>query len=164
VQNTVPNGPNSEHKYPRVSIDDVLIIEHVIQSAPSQSIPSRPHWRAEKGGKGIIKSYLPKYIFSLPQSAPPTRPITRNSEQPPRKALTLLIVVYQCPQPLHSSPALPSGTLGRSIILPAHPKDPLVILMRPSSTAALKFPHFFWLVGNTRCGFMYEVSQPIPRY
>jgi hypothetical protein len=68
------------------------------------------------------------------------------SNHPGRLFLTLLMVVYQCPQPLHSSPrplqhpALPSGTLGRSIILPAHP---LGILTSPGSMAAPKFPHFF---------------------
>jgi hypothetical protein len=54
----------------KANIDDVLFIEHVIQSTPSQSIPSRPHSNAEKGGQGVIISYLPKYIFCLPQFAP----------------------------------------------------------------------------------------------
>ena len=34
---------------PAANIDIVLFIEHVIQSPPMQSIPSRPHWHAEKG-------------------------------------------------------------------------------------------------------------------
>jgi len=44
--------------------------------------------------------------------------------------------------PLHH-PALPSGTLGRSR---QHPNSLLI-------------PTFFWLVGNTWCGFMKQVSQ-----
>jgi hypothetical protein len=63
--NIAPNGPNDENEHPEPILDDVLIIEHnnrnVIQSAPSQSIPSRPHWSAEKAALGVINLRLPKY-------------------------------------------------------------------------------------------------------
>ena len=70
MQITTPNEPSSENEQPTAIIDNDLFIEHIIQSAPMQSILSRPHSHAEKGGQGVIKSHLPKYIFSLPQSAP----------------------------------------------------------------------------------------------
>ena len=50
MQNTAPNEPSSESEHPTAIIDDILFIEYVIQSAPTQSIPSRPHSHAEKGG------------------------------------------------------------------------------------------------------------------
>ena len=46
---TAPNEPSSENEQPTAIIDNDLFIEYVIQSAPTQSIPSRPHWHAEKG-------------------------------------------------------------------------------------------------------------------
>jgi len=66
----MPNGPNSKNKRRTANIDSVLFIEHVIQSPPTQSIPSRPHSNAEKGGQGVIILYLPKYKISPPQSTP----------------------------------------------------------------------------------------------
>ena len=49
MQITPPNGPNSRNERPAANIDNVLFIEHVIQSPPMQSILSRPRWHAEKG-------------------------------------------------------------------------------------------------------------------
>ena len=62
-------------KHPRNAVSHVVdtylqLPSNVIQSAPSQSIPSRPHWGAQKGGLAVINLYLPKYIFSPPKSAP----------------------------------------------------------------------------------------------
>jgi hypothetical protein len=72
--NIAPNGPSDGNEHPKAILDDVLIIEHnnwnVIQTAPSQSIPSHPHWGAEKGGLGVIKLGIPKYKISPPESAP----------------------------------------------------------------------------------------------
>jgi len=56
IQITVPNRPNSKNEHPAANIDNVLFIEHVIQSPLMQSIPSRPHCHAEKGQQGVIKS------------------------------------------------------------------------------------------------------------
>src|SRR6266567_2183985 len=48
----------------------LTLVYNYIQMHILASIPSRPRWRGEKGGQGVVISYLPKYIFSPPQSAP----------------------------------------------------------------------------------------------
>ena len=50
MESIAPNEPSSENEQPTAIIDNDLFIEHVIQSAPMQSIPSRPHTHAERGG------------------------------------------------------------------------------------------------------------------
>ena len=50
MQITMPNWPNSKNEHPAANNDDVLFIEHIIQSILTQSIPSHPHLHAEKGG------------------------------------------------------------------------------------------------------------------
>jgi len=62
--------PNSKNDHLAANISEVLFIEHIIQNTPTQTVLSCLHPHAEKGGEGVIIFYPPKYIFSLPQSAP----------------------------------------------------------------------------------------------
>ena len=108
-------------------IDNVLFIENVIQSPPTQSIPSRPHSNAEKGGQGVIILYPPKYKFSPPQSVPqPAQWRETVSSHPGRLFPTLLTLVYSAIKPAQQcpDPALQSGTLGSLSSLPVHPAAP----------------------------------------
>ena len=153
MQITVPNGRNSKNKCPAANIHNVLFIEHIIQSTPTQSILSHPRSNVEKGGQGVIILYLPKYNFIPPQSAPqPTQKHKIVGNHPGRLFPTLLIVVYQCSQPLQSSPhplhhpTLSSGTLGRSITLPTHPKDSISDPNQPRHSGSTLVFSAFWLV------------------
>jgi hypothetical protein len=78
--------------------------------------------------------------------------------------LALFISIYWCLLPLPSSPALlhtpalPSGTLGLSIIIPATLRTILVSLIHSAPQQNL----FFWVVGNYRCGcILYVRVRPI---
>ena len=146
----MPNGPSTEIIHPMIIIDDILFIECVIQSPPTQSILSRPHSNAEKAGQGVIILYRPKYIFLPPQSAPQRAQRRETVRRHPGMLFpTLLTLVYiaikpaqQCPDP-----ALPSGTLGRLSNLPAHPKDPITNPNQPWHPGSATFFTVFWLVG-----------------
>jgi hypothetical protein len=74
---------------------------------------------------GVSNPATPKFKMSRPKSPPNVR----NSERNPPPATSGIVVIYllvsptpaQKPALLHT-PALPSGTLGISNTLPAHPK------------------------------------------
>jgi hypothetical protein len=118
VQRTTPNVPNSEREPQPAIIDELLFIVHVIQTTPSQSIPSRPHSYAEKGGQGVIKYYLPKYKISPPKNPP--HPAQKPETVSGHLGIsyysvpTLLTLVYKCPQSrpmmLSTPPTYPAPT------------------------------------------------------
>ena len=56
----------------------------------------------------------------------------------------------QQPRPI-VHPALPSGTLGISSTLPAHPRDPIT---NPNQPRHHSDTLFFWVVGKFHCGYM----------
>jgi len=64
------------------------------------------------------------------------------------------------PNPLHNSPtllhipALPSGTLGKSTTLPAHPKNRITDPKHPRLHGRTLFFTFFWVVGNYLYAYM----------
>jgi hypothetical protein len=156
---TVPNRPNSKNKCPVANIHKVLFIEHIIQSTLTQSISSCPCSNVEKSGQGVVILYLPNYNFILPQPTPqPTQKHKIVSNHPGRLFPTLLIVVYQCPQPLQSSPhflqypALPSGTLSKPTKLPIHLEGPVGHPNQPWQSSSTLLVLSFWLVGSFPCG------------
>jgi len=61
---------NSKNKHLVANIGEVLFIEHMTQSTPTQSILSCSCPHVEKGGEGVTVSYPPKYFFFPPQSTP----------------------------------------------------------------------------------------------
>ena len=85
----------------------------------------------------------PKYTISHPKSPPTCQTASAPTRLP---HLALFISIYWCPLPLPSSPAilhtpaLPSGTLGISTTLPAHPKDHIGKLIQSGTMAK---PLFF---------------------
>ena len=101
---------------------------------------SRSPWSAKTSQMGVLYPTTPK-IFNLP---PPNLPNSERTTQP----LFLALFTHVCwrPQPLPNHPALlytptlPSGILGKSTIIPAHPK---LILTTPGSMAGPYFSPFF---------------------
>ena len=106
--------------------------DNVIQTHPLQSIPPHPPWSAHKGPIYVIKSPEPKYIFFPPENARQRAQRRETVSGHLGNAVSHVVdTCLQChqsrPTVLHLStyPALPSGTLGRSTTLPAHPRDPI---------------------------------------
>jgi len=64
------------------------------------------------------------------------------------------LLVQPPPPNSPNHPALPSGTLGKSITVPAHLKNPFVILTSPGTHGSTLILTFFWLVGNCPYAFM----------
>jgi len=88
-----------------------------------------------------------KFPAQNPADSRPTCPTVSAVTWLPH--LALFTSIYCRPQPLPNSPALlhtpalPSGTLSRSPNLPAHLKDPLVILTSPGTHGSIPIPTFF---------------------
>src|SRR6266568_2884884 len=115
----MPNEHNSENECPTAIIDENLFIARIIQSPLMQSIPSCPRWHGEKGGQGVIKLYLPKYIFSPPQCAPQCAQKCKTVSGHLGNAVSHVVdscLSVPSPRPtvlaLPHHPALSSGTLG----------------------------------------------------
>jgi hypothetical protein len=73
----------------------------------------------------------------------------------------LLTPVYMFPiiSSNASYPALPSGTLGRSVNLPAHAKDPITNPNQPWHPGSTTVFTKFWVVGNWPYAFMKYVGS-----
>ena len=109
---------------------------------------------------GVIIPHYPQNIQFDTQHLRPTCPTASTPTHLPH--LALFISIYQCPQPPPNSPALlytpalPSGTLGISFILPAHPKDPITNPNQPWHHGDTLFYSFF-LGGRQVLLWIYEV-------
>ena len=140
-----------------------LLIEHVIQITPMQSIPSHPRWGVQMGVIIIINSPLPKYVFSPPQITPqPTQQQVRTLGW---LFPALLTVVYQCPLPAqqpHPTYLTPPSHLAPSARQWPYlltQKTLLLILTTPGSTAGPCFSPFFGWMGKYPYACMKWVRQ-----
>jgi len=97
---------------------------------------------------GVTYPATPK-IYNFP---PPNEPNGERTTRPP--LLALFTYIYCHPQPLLNSPALlhipalPSGTLGKSTILPAHLKIRISDPNHPRLHGRTLFFTCFWVVGK----------------
>jgi len=128
-----------------------LIGKNKSNLSPHKCCPasSRSPWSAKTSQMGVLYPATPK-IYNLPPPNPP------NSERTTRPLfLALFTYIYWRPQPLPNhpallyTPALPSGTLGKSTIIPAHPKNPITNPNHPRLHGRTLFFTFFWLVGKS---------------
>ena len=146
-----------------------LLIEHVIQTTLTQSIPSRPHWGAQMDVIIIINPSLPKYIFSLPPNHTLTRPTA--STHPGWLFPALLTVVYWYPQPAqqpHPTYLTPPSHLAPSAYQQPHlltQRTLLLILTNPGIMAKVLFfgwwgiPSVDWSDGSGKSWvFIYKCS------
>jgi hypothetical protein len=99
---------------------------------------------------GVSNPATPK-IYNFPPEIPPNAP---NSERNHPPATSGIVVIYLlAPLPLLNSPALlhapalPSGTLGISTTLPAHPKNPICHPNEPRLPGIHLVYSVFWVVG-----------------
>jgi hypothetical protein len=103
---------------------------------------------------GVTSPAIPKYEISR-LKIPPN---VSNSERNHPTATSGIVDIYLLAPPSSpaapSYPALPSGSLGISSILPAHPKNVLVIQMSPGTHGSMVVFAFFWVVGFVPYAFM----------
>jgi len=99
---------------------------------------------------------IPYYPLNI-QFPAPNAPNSKRTHPPATSGIVVIYLLvpptpcstpppYYTPPPYHT-PALTSGTLGISNTLPAHSKDPDVILMSPGSPAYTLIYSVFWVVG-----------------
>jgi hypothetical protein len=127
------------------------LLEHVVKRFGARSCSP---WGAKTSQMGVSNPATPKYEISRP-NIPPN---VRNSEHNHPPATSGIVYMYLLvPLPLLNSPAplrypaLSSGTLGISTILPAHPKNPITNPNQPRHHGNIVF---FWVVGFVPYAFM----------
>jgi len=93
---------------------------------------------------GVMNPATPK-IYNYPL---PNEPNGERTTRPPLLALFTCIYCHPNSPALLHIPALPSGTLGKSTTLPAHPKNPITNPNHPRLHGWTLFFTFFWVVGK----------------
>jgi hypothetical protein len=150
-QKRPPNEPNSE-KAPAGSILMACSQNgNVIQMLLFQSIYSRPHAQGERAGYSLIYILDPNYVFTPPETPRQMPPTASKHSQHCIWWLFAYVYITRPTRNTPARPALPSGTLGICTTLPAYSEDHITNPNQPRHPGHILF---FWLVGNSGCGFM----------
>ena len=134
-----PSSPNW-HRLPNSERKLISLGPYTCSPAPSCS-PSG----AKTSQMGVMNPATPK-IYNIPP---------QQQAQPPAHIWQCLYLFTSAPNPLlnipapyTTTPALSSGTLGKTITIPTHPKDPITDPNHPRLHGWTLFFTFFWVVGK----------------
>ena len=155
-QKRPPNEPNSNEAPAGSILMACSQNGNIIQMLLFQSIPSRPQAQEERAGYIFIYILDPNYVFT-----PPKTPAKCPQQQVSAPSMLSGDCLHMFTHPAllgipPAHPALSSGTLGIPTTLPAQSEDPIT---NPNQPRHHGNTPFFWVVGNTRCGFMIWFTQ-----
>ena len=130
----------------------VLIIEHVIQCPPLQSIPSRPPMARERAGYIFIIILDPEYVFSPPETPAHCTQTWISAPNIHSGDVYICLHIPASPRftPLQAPPSYPAPTASKTP-LPALKHTYLPLLIYPHLPIGVTYC-YMWHLGNLPLG------------